>query len=301
MPKKDVRGCVMSRKPIRDREWVIGAIFANRAELAKSGIHTPLQAGISGSGATGAASIVLSGGYEDDEDADDTIVYTGQGGRDQNSGRQTTDQVLIRGNLALARSRDTGVPVRVVRGHTLHSDYAPTEGYRYDGLYRVVDYWAEQGKSGFLVYRYRLRKCYSGGEVESDENESGTAGTTPPERRQSTVQRIVRDTALGREIKKLYRDACQFCGTVITLRAGRYSEAAHVRPLGRPHNGPDSKDNILCVCPNCHVRFDDRSIVVREDMSLIGSKGKLRVHHSHKISRKHLEYHRSLAGIVDHD
>jgi hypothetical protein len=33
-------------------------------------------------------------------------------------------------------------------------------------------------------------------------------------------------------------------------------EAAHIRPLGAPHNGPDTWDNTLCLCPNHHVPFD---------------------------------------------
>ena len=33
-------------------------------------------------------------------------------------------------------------------------------------------------------------------------------------------------------------------------------EAAHIRPLGAPHNGPDTLDNTLCLCPNHHVPFD---------------------------------------------
>jgi hypothetical protein len=33
-------------------------------------------------------------------------------------------------------------------------------------------------------------------------------------------------------------------------------EAAHIRPLGAPHNGPDTLDNTLCLCPNHHVLFD---------------------------------------------
>jgi putative restriction endonuclease len=46
----------------------VGTEFANRAKLAASGIHKPTQAGISGSTTEGADSIVVSGGYEDDED-----------------------------------------------------------------------------------------------------------------------------------------------------------------------------------------------------------------------------------------
>uniref|UniRef100_A0A452TTY6 E3 ubiquitin-protein ligase UHRF n=1 Tax=Ursus maritimus TaxID=29073 RepID=A0A452TTY6_URSMA len=39
-----------------------------------------------------------------------------------------------------------------------HSKYAPAEGNRYDGIYKVVRYWPEKGKSGFLVWRYLLRR-----------------------------------------------------------------------------------------------------------------------------------------------
>lgn len=79
--------------------------------------------------------------------------------------------------------------VRNVKGRK-HSKYAPTEGNRYDGIYKVsgppcacpprhlraqttltsacfpqvVRYWPEKGKSGFLVWRYLLRR---------DDNEPG--------------------------------------------------------------------------------------------------------------------------------
>src|SRR5215203_84011 len=59
-----------------------GSLFENRAELSESRVHVPIQAGIAGSQTEGAESIVLSGGYEDDVDNGDTIVYTGHGGRD---------------------------------------------------------------------------------------------------------------------------------------------------------------------------------------------------------------------------
>ena len=40
-------------------------------------------------------------------------------------------------NASLFRSASNKKPVRVIRGSTLDSDYAPSEGYRYDGLYVV--------------------------------------------------------------------------------------------------------------------------------------------------------------------
>ena len=69
-----------------------GKQFSSRAELAAAGVHRPLVAGISGSQSEGADSIVISGGYEDDEDCGDVIVYTGHGGNDPNTGRQIGDQ-----------------------------------------------------------------------------------------------------------------------------------------------------------------------------------------------------------------
>ena len=78
-----------------------GARFETRRQLYDAGVHRALQAGIVGSGVTGAESIVLSGGYADDEDYGDLIIYTGHGGRDPEAGRQIEDQTFTRQNQAL--------------------------------------------------------------------------------------------------------------------------------------------------------------------------------------------------------
>ena len=61
-----------------------GAAFADRRALHDADVHRGLIQGI----APGAAAIVLNEGYIDDEDFGDEIIYTGEGGRDLNSGRQ---------------------------------------------------------------------------------------------------------------------------------------------------------------------------------------------------------------------
>jgi putative restriction endonuclease len=94
----------------------VGSAFASRREAANAGVHRPLQAGISGGAQSGAESIVVPGGYEDDEDRGETIIYSGHGGNDPQTGRQIADQTLTRQNLALAVSSDRGLPVRVLRG-----------------------------------------------------------------------------------------------------------------------------------------------------------------------------------------
>jgi E3 ubiquitin-protein ligase UHRF1 len=59
-----------------------------------------------------------------------------------------------------AKDWRNGKPVRVVRNYKLrkHSKYAPVDGNRYDGIYKVVKYYPQKGKSGFVVWRYLLRR-----------------------------------------------------------------------------------------------------------------------------------------------
>lgn len=265
--------------------------------MNESRVHTPIQAGISGSQSEGAESIVLSGGYEDDTDYGDVIIYTGAGGRDLQTGRQMYDQPFTRGNRALALSRQNGLPVRVIRGSNHPSQYSPPTGYSYDGLYTVEEYWHEKGKSGYQVWRFRLRKIPDEvlpGQMISEEPASYSAAS----RREIRVSRIVRDTARSQRIKNLYGHRCQICGIRLECPAGPYSEAAHIRPLGMPHNGPDTEDNILCLCPNHHVLFDNGAISVAEDLTLLGETGSLTVKGSHQINPNYLSYHRSHLAVV---
>jgi len=109
--------CVMSKRPFGEIEAVLeGSTFPSREALSAAGVHRPTRAGISGAAKEGADSLVLSEGYQDDEDFGDVIVYTGHGGRDPNSGEQVADQTFTRGNAALPRNKVLGLPVRVVRG-----------------------------------------------------------------------------------------------------------------------------------------------------------------------------------------
>ena len=143
-----------------------GTLFEDRTELSKAGVHRPRQAGICGGKGEGAESIVLSGGYEDDIDSGDVIVYTGHGGNIPRTATQYQDQELDRQNMALVISCKYRLPIRVVRGSKHRSDWSPETGYVYSGLYRVVRWWEQRGKSGFKVFRFELRKIGSDAETE---------------------------------------------------------------------------------------------------------------------------------------
>lgn len=268
-----------------------GTEFPSRAELSSAGVHRPTQAGISGTEHEGADSIVLSGGYEDDSDSGDEIVYTGHGGRDPVTGQQVSDQLLTRGNLALAYSQLHGLPVRVIRGASHRSSYSPRTGYRYDGLYQVEDHWRDKGKSGHTIWRFRLVKITEKREIQRVAEQRETYG--PARRQESTTLRIIRDTIQAKKVKEMYDYRCQVCNIRLESAAGPYAEAAHIRPLGSPHNGPDTLDNLLCLCPNHHVLFDYGSIAIDDDFTLLGTIGQLTVIKEHKINTEHLRYHRS--------
>ena len=132
-----------------------GDMFRNRIDLALSGVHRPRRAGVCGTQQLGAESIVLAGQYEDDDFSEAEIRYSGNGGRDPKTGRQTTNQIATGTNLALLRSEETGRPMRVL-GKVPAEDGGP-DVYRYEGLYRVVGSSFGPGKSGFKVYVLRLR------------------------------------------------------------------------------------------------------------------------------------------------
>lgn len=267
-----------------------GSEFESRASLSQYGVHGPRQAGISGSQTEGADSIVLSGGYEDDEDHGDVIIYTGHGGRSQDTGLQVADQQLSHYNLALVISCQRGFPVRVIRGSNHKSELSPPLGYRYNGLYRVDSYWREKGVSGFYVWRFRLIKLDASLIANKVEEEQADYGKT--KRVETLVQRIIRDTALSTYVKEMYGFQCQVCRAKIITNTGLYAEAAHIQSLGIPHDGPDVIGNILCLCPNHHVMFDFGGFGIADNLSLIGLDGKLYRKSNHIIESKFLRYHR---------
>jgi putative restriction endonuclease len=271
-----------------------GAIFATRRQLYDAGMHRALMNGIVGTPPGGAESITVSGGYVDDEDLGDEIIYTGDGGRNSDTGRQKANQEFTGHNEALAISCLQGLPVRVVRGSKDNSDHSPKTGYRYEGLYRVESYWHERGIDGFLVCRFKLIALTSAQSQQSNSTGQGASGSAP--RVSSTVLRIVRDTAVSRQVKALHKFQCQVCGIRLECEGGPYAEAAHIRALGSPHNGPDIIENVLCLCPNHHVLFDNGAISIDDDFSLIGYEGQLRKTSAHKIEKSYLQYQRKIWG-----
>ncbi|GAA4103379.1 MULTISPECIES: YDG/SRA domain-containing protein [unclassified Streptomyces] len=288
-----------------------GTRFASREEVKAAGLHKENQAGISWGldprGERAADAIVLSNGYEDDVDEWDQITYTGAGGQDSNTKRQIADQNWEnRGNEGLRRSRINGYPIRVIRGYQGEEDFSPVSGYRYDGLYRIEREWMEAGNAGFQICRFALRRLDDDRqELSSIEGQVQDLIEGRPPRATATVERIIRDTAVVRRVKSWYNYTCQICQLALRVNGSgsQYAEGAHIQSLGA-NDGPDVDGNVLCLCPNCHVRLDRGALYLSDDFEVIdryaegiGPRIYLRTVGEHRIQRRFIRAHRRFWGI----
>ncbi|KAA6342700.1 hypothetical protein EZS27_009572 [termite gut metagenome] len=95
---------------------------------------------------------------------------------------------------------------------------------------------------------------------------------------------ILRNRRLVDKLKKLYNHTCQLCGVQLIIDTNKpYSEIHHIIPLGKPHEGKDILENMIRVCPNCHVLLDFKAI--RLEPESLNAK--------HYISKKSIEHHNS--------
>ncbi|QWA26178.1 HNH endonuclease [Streptomyces sp. JCM17656] len=144
--------------------------------------------------------------------------------------------------------------------------------------------------------------AHASGADEGDGERDGDGEPARPRgRRQVTSSRPDRDQRLANRVKLLHLHQCQVCGLRLDTRFGHYSEAAHIRGLGSPHDGPEVLSNLLCLCPNHHVQFDTLSIFIDEHWNVRRSRDRelispLTRHPEHAIDEECVEYHRALCG-----
>ncbi|GLT70701.1 hypothetical protein SLA2020_427620, partial [Shorea laevis] len=151
--------------PQRNQGVLVGEIWEYRFEYRQWGVHFPFVGGIAGQNKVGVQSVVLTGGYQD-EDRGAWFLYSGSGGRNLRGNKRTCKkqsfhQKFTQLNQALRISCIEGYPIRVVRSHTENrSCYAPDgKGLRYDGIYRIEMCWRKTGSQGFKICRYLFVRC----------------------------------------------------------------------------------------------------------------------------------------------
>ena len=126
-----------------------------------------------------------------------------------------------------------------------------------------------------------------------------------------TTNKPFRDVAFASNIKKAYSNCCSFTGIKLANSTNLYEvEAAHIRPVGGSHNGPDSIRNGLALSRTFHWMFDnglitisdqydiitDDKLVPRQVLDLINKSGKLILPSDNRFfpHKKFLEYHRDV-------
>ncbi|MGW4730429.1 YDG/SRA domain-containing protein [Streptomyces shenzhenensis] len=308
---------------------VPGAHFDSRMDVKDAKLHQANQKGISSlidkkDGRRIADAIVLNGGYVDDDDRWTHLRYTGASevkDRDSNTGRLLRSQSWSHDdNAALRLSFERGYEIRVIRGYEGDKRYSPAKGYRYDGVYRIVAIRTAMSKcpapdgSDIEICQFDLERLPDSEQghtapearaakaLEELEELSMQSGEEKyPEVRTVSVQRLMRSVATARRVKELYGGECQLCGRRLLGPDGAvHSQGAHIRPLGKPHNGPDVEQNFLCVCPNCHVRLDVGAVVMDEDLSITVRAAmfgevllpKLKTKGWHRVHPDYIRYHR---------
>ncbi|MEN8650200.1 YDG/SRA domain-containing protein [Streptomyces sp. 21So2-11] len=269
---------------------VPGAVLHRRIDVQRAKLHGDMQRGISKlrdvDGKLVGDAIVLNGGYVDDEDEWTSIRYTGAS---PDKDRDPVTKALLRDqdwayddNAALKLSYERKHQVRIIRGYNGDRRFSLHDNYRYDGLYEISEIRTAVSKTpapdgrGIKICQFDLKRLpdakqeLTALEQQVAEILSFDEPEKFPETSTTQVQRLVRDTAAARRIKDLYGGQCQVCETrVIGPDDVVHGEGAHVKPLGRPHGGPDVERNILCLCPNCHVRLDIGAISVADDQTII--------------------------------
>lgn len=110
-----------------------------------------------------------------------------------------------------------------------------------------------------------------------------------------------RDTKMTRWVKEQHDYECQVCARQVVTPKGLYVEGCHIVPLGKPHDGEDEVENMLALCPTCHVRFDYGAIVIDANMAVREwptdvEISTLRTVAGHEVSSEYLAWHRSHHG-----
>jgi hypothetical protein len=157
------------------------------------------------------------------------------------------------------------------------NDYGYLEKNSGQGIWRLSSLGISAAEKIYLKYEYFH---------PFPEETTQATDIEPPKKIETIIYRILRDTALARQIKKLHNDECQLCGRRITIsKQKNYSEAHHIKPLGGDHNGLDVRENIIVLCPDHHVQCDYGAIQLSlQDISSIPG---------HRISQEFIDYHNS--------
>ncbi|AOY74695.1 HNH endonuclease [Clostridium formicaceticum] len=122
-------------------------------------------------------------------------------------------------------------------------------------------------------------------------------GNKKPEKVERTVYWSKRNITIVKYLKQLYENKCQICNNQLEIGYNEFvSEVHHIQPLGE-HKGPDIIENMIVLCPNCHVMFDRGAITIDLNARVVkhinpsNPLNNTKVTISHRIEERYLDYY----------
>ena len=134
---------------------------------------------------------------------------------------------------------------------------------------RAVRLISDEEYQLILDYGFALRVEEENGEQIRDD------GSLAEEEQQAfrslhVTSRLFRDRAFARKIASAYDFTCAMTGLKLINGGGRPEvEAAHIRPVGAEHHGPDSTRNGLALSRTFHWLFDRGIVSIADDYRII--------------------------------
>ncbi|MGQ0742721.1 MAG: HNH endonuclease [Alphaproteobacteria bacterium] len=90
---------------------------------------------------------------------------------------------------------------------------------------------------------------------------------------EQVVRKPFREAAFARQVKRAYDSRCAFTGLDMRNGGGRTEvDAAHIKPVGADHNGPDSIRNGLALSKTVHWMFDRGLLSIDSDFKILTAK-----------------------------
>lgn len=87
---------------------------------------------------------------------------------------------------------------------------------------------------------------------------------------EQVISRPFRDAKFSAQVRKAYYETCALTGLRIINGGGRPEvDAAHIRPVGEGHNGPDSVRNGLALSKTVHWMFDRGLVSIADSHEII--------------------------------
>jgi len=123
-------------------------------------------------------------------------------------------------------------------------------------------------------YQLILQLGFAKPALRQPEDADAVAAEEPAEYKRFTVEQLVsrpfRDVAFTRNVRAIYDFTCAMTGLKLINSGGRAEvEAAHIRPVGNDHNGPDSVRNGISLSRSIHWMFDRGLLSLTDEYEIL--------------------------------